>query len=347
MRSAAIRAIGFVVLALAGVSSSAAMAGVQLDPIGTVTSAISTIASQTTVVSDLTGSATSATSGATSGASGSGATDAVSGVTDAVSGSGAASGSGTTDANSSGADGGSASTSSGDASSGSATASNPGSPRTRFDRLPRRYETLLERIESGRHVRANIARLRALLASASPELRARIMRLIRLEIRRLERGGLTRQERAAVQRLRDLLTMLEGPASRPAAQGPLTLRRVEGSGTLWAPARGGGVEAATAGSKSRLPGRPPTSAGVGDAIPKLPLALPPPPSGLSYWWLLILAAIACLLLVMTGPPRQLLPSPVRGMVEVRRPEVLVLAVAIGLGLLVGLVAVLLVQALLL
>jgi hypothetical protein len=35
------------------------------------------------------------------------------------------------------------------------------------------------------------------------------------------------------------------------------------------------------------------------------------------------------------------------MVEVRRPEVLALAVGIGLGLLVGLVAVLLVQALLL
>jgi hypothetical protein len=323
MRSAAIRTIGFVVVALAGISSSAAMAGGQLDPIGTVTSAISTIASQTTVVSDL-------TSGATSDASG--ATDAVSGATDALSGSGAASDSETTDANSSSADGG----------SGSARASNPGSPKTRFDRLPRRYETLLERIESGRNVRANVARLRALLASASPQLRARVMRLIRLEIRRLERGGLTRQERAAVQRLRDLLTILQGPAS----QGPLSLVRVEGSGILSATPSGVGVEAATAGSESPLAGHPPTSArdGTGDAIPRLPLALPPPPSGLNYWWLLILAAIACLLLVMTGPPRHLLPSPVRGMVELRRPEVLALAVAVGLGLLVGLVAVLLVQA---
>src|SRR6266550_4850302 len=162
MRVAAIRALLFVVLALGGVSSGAAMAGVQLDPIGTVTSAISTIASQTTVVSDLTGSVTSATSG------GSG-----SGAADVVSGSGLLSGSGTTDSNSSGADGGSGSASSGNAPSGSATASNPRSPHTRFDRLPRRYENLLEQIESGRHVRANIARLRALLASASPQLRAR------------------------------------------------------------------------------------------------------------------------------------------------------------------------------
>jgi len=290
MRAAAIRVLLFVVLALGGVSSGAAVAGVQLDPVGTVTSAISTIASQTTVVSDLTGSATS-------GASGSGATDLVSG-------SGVLSGSGTTDATSSGADGGSGSASGGDASSRSATASNPRSPHTRFDRLPRRYETLLERIESGRHVRANIARLRALLASASPQLRARVIRLIRLEIRRLERGGLTRRERAAVQRLRGLLTMLQGQAAQPAMQGPLSLGRVAGSGILSANASGGGVEAATAGSESR--GRP-TSArdGATNAIPRLPLALPPPPAGPSYLplLLLILAALACLLLLLTRAPR--------------------------------------------
>jgi len=292
MRVAAIRALLFVVLALGGVSSGAAMAGVQLDPIGTVTSAISTIASQTTVVSDLTGSVTSATSG------GSG-----SGATDLVSGSGVLSGSGTTDSNSSGADGGSGSASSGDAPPGSATASNPRSPHTRFDRLPRRYENLLEQIESGRHVRANIARLRALLASASPQLRARVMRLIRLEIRRLERGGLTRRERAAERRLRGLLTTLQGQGAQPVTQGPLSLARVDRLGVLSATT--GGVEAPTAGSESR--GRPPTSArdGAGNAIPRLPLALPPPPSGPSYLalLLLILAALACLLLLLTGSPR--------------------------------------------
>ena len=347
MRSAAIRVLVLVILALGGVASSAAMAGAQLlDPIGTVTSAISTITSQTTVVSDLTGSVTSATSG------GSGATGAVSGATDAVFGSGALSGSGTTSSTSSGAEGGSGSASSGDASSRSATDSNRGSPRTRFDRLPRRYESLLERIESGRHVRANMARLRALLASASPQLRARVMRFIRLEIRRLERGGLTRRERAAVQRLRTLLTTLQGQLSGPATQGPLSLGRVEGSRILWGTVSGGGVSAATAGSESGLAGRRPTSGRneARSAAPRLPLPLLLPSSDPAWHLavlLLVLAAIACFVLLLTGPPRHLLPSPVRGMVEVRRPEVLALAVVIGLGLVLGLVTLLLVQAVLL
>ena len=358
MRSAAIRVLLLVMLALVGVASSAAMAGAQLlDPIGTVTSAISTITSQTTVVSDLTGSVTSATgsgSGATDAVSGAtdavwGATDAVSGATDAVFGSGALFGSETTNETASGADGGSGSASSGDASSASATDSNRGSPHTRFDRLPRRYESLLERIESGRHVRANIARLQALLASASPQLRARVMRFIRLEIRRLERGGLTRRERAAAQRLRTLLNTLQAQASRPTTQGPLSVGRVEGSGILWPTQGGEGVAAATAGSGSGS-GRRPTSGrdAASSASPRLPLPLLPPSWDPPYLLLLlVLAAIACLVLLLTGPPRHLLPSPVRGMVEVRRPEVLALAVVIGLGLVLGLVTLLLVQAVLL
>jgi hypothetical protein len=341
MRSAAIRVLLLVMLALGGAASSAAMAGAQLlDPIGTVTSAISTITSQTTVVSDLTGSVTSATS-ATSGA-----TDAVSGAIDAVSGSVTLSGSSTTDTTSSGADDGSGSASSGDASSGSATDSNPGSPRSRFDRLPGRYESLLERIESGRHVRANMARLRALLASASPQLRARVMRFIRLEIRRLERGGLTRRERAAVQRLRTLLTMLQGQASRPAAQAPLSLARVEGSGIFSATVSGGDVATATASGSGRRPTSERDEAS--SASPRLPLPLLPPSSEPPYLLLLlVLAAIGCFVLLLTGPPRHLLPSPVRGMVEIRRPEVLALAMAIGLSVVMGLVAVLLVQTVLL
>jgi hypothetical protein len=342
MRSAALRSLCFIVLALGGVFSGAAMAGVQLDPIGTVTSAISTIAAQTTVVSDLTDSTTG---------SGSGATDAVSGAIDAVSGSDALFGSGTTSTATS-ADGGSGSASGGDSSSRPATASNRGSPHTRFDRLPRRYESLLERIESGRQVRTNIARLRALLASASPQLRARILRLIRLEIRRLERGGLTRRERAAVRRLRTLLTTLQGQPSRPATQGLLSLERVEGSGVRSATAGAGGVEAATANSESGLAGRPLKSGreGASDATPMLRLPLLPPPSGPLYLLplvVLVLAAIACLLLLLTGQPRHVSPSPVRGIVEVRRPEVFALAGVIGLGLVVGLLAVLLVQAILL
>jgi hypothetical protein len=370
--SAAARALFFIALALGGVSSGAAAAGAQVvDPIGTVTSAISTITSQTTIVSDLTGGSggggggvTDAVSGSTDAVSGStdavsGSTDAVSGSTDAVVGSDVLPGAGTTEAASSGAGGGSESASRGDGSSGSATSSNPRSPRTKFDRLPRRYETLLERIESGRHVRANIARLRALLAQASPEFRARVMRLIRHEIRRLERGGLTGRERGAAQRLRRLLATLQGPTSRPATQRSISLVRVESSGIPTAIptaiASGSGVLSATAGSESGA-GGPPTNGGEGarSANPTLPLPLPPSPSGLPYWLLLLLlAAIAGLLLLLAGASRHVpplpgrgLPLPGRGVVELPRETWMVAAVVL-LGLLAGLVTVLLIQAVLL
>jgi hypothetical protein len=88
--------------------------------------------------------------------------------------------------------------------------------RTRFDRLPRRLEALLERIELGRHVRANLRRLEQALASASPELRARVLRLIRAEIDRLQRGGTTPRERRRIERLRLALERLdEAPAPAP------------------------------------------------------------------------------------------------------------------------------------
>jgi hypothetical protein len=360
MSAAAIRVLFFIVLALGGVSSGAAAAGAQVvDPIGTVTSAISTITSQTTIVSDLTGGSggnggavNDAVSGSTDAVSGS--TDAVSGSTGAVSGSSILSGPGTTEAGSSGAGGGSESTSRGDASSGSATSSNPRSPRTKFDRLPRRYETLLERIESGRHVRANIARLRALLAQASPEFRARVMRLIRLEIRRLERGGPTGRERGAAQRLRRLLAALQAQASHPATQRSISLVRVESSGIRLAAATGSGVLSATAGLESRGDGGPPTNGGDGARIadPTLPPPLPPSPSGLPDW-LLLLAAIAGLLLLLAGASRHGLPLPGRGLPLPRHGvvalprEIWMVAAVVILGLLAGLVTVLLIQAVLL
>ena len=334
MNAAAIRVLFFILLAVGGVSSGAAAAGAQVvDPIGTVTSAISTITSQTTIVSDLAGGSTDA---------GSGLTDAVSGSTDAVFESSLLSGFGTTDATSSGSDGGSESASRDDASSGSATASNRGSPRTKFDRLPRRYETLLERIESGRHVRASIARLRALLAQASPEFRARVMRLIRIEIRRLERGGLTGPEREAAQRLGRFLAALQAQASQRSTSPAL----VEGSGVPTAIGSASGVQSATAGSESRA-GGPPTNKGDGARIAGAGLPLPslPSPSGLPYW-LLPLAAIAGALLLLAGVSRHVLPLSGRGVIEVPL-EIWMVAAAVILGLLAALVTVLLMDALLL
>src|SRR5919204_1724464 len=217
MRPAVIRGLVCAALLLGGVWSAAAMAWTT-DPIGTVTSAVSTVLSQTTVASNLTGTVTSATSDASgSGSSGSvsGASGSLSGATSGLTGSGTYSSSSSSDGGTSSSDGGS-SASGGSGSGGGASASSPGTPRTRFDRLPRRYEILLERIEFGHHVRASMARLRALLAGASPEFRARLLRLIRAEIRRLEARGLTPRERVEVRRLRLLLVVVAG---RPAASG--------------------------------------------------------------------------------------------------------------------------------
>jgi hypothetical protein len=264
MRHSAIRAIVCMALLLGGISSGAAVAGTS-DPIGTITSAVSTVLGQTTVASNLVGTATSAT-GETSGS----ASGSLADVTSALSGSGTES---STDSG--------PSTSRDSQSSRRASASNPGSPRTRFDRLPRRYEILLERIEFGHHVRANVDRLRALLASASPEFRARLLRLIRAEIRRLQRGGLTPRERAAVRRLRFLAEIVRGaPAGSGATAASVSLpeARMAGGGVLSATAGGtrSGSEAVT--RRRELPDRGAVSTGDG------PLdVLPYVPSGRDWW----------------------------------------------------------------
>jgi hypothetical protein len=337
MRSAAVRALLCATLGLCGVCSGAAMAGTEVDPLGTVTSAISTIVSQTTVASNVIDSATSATgetagSGATDALPGSGATDGLSGF-----GSGSASSSDS---------GGSASSSSGDSRSGRDTSgSSRGTRHTRFDRLPRRYEILLERIESGTNVRRNLARLRALLASASPELRARIMRLIRMEVRRLEKGALTRRERAAVRRLRRLLTRLDGQVVRTATPQSFSLGRLAGAGgTAASVAHVAGVSASGAGPRTGSAARNPTSQreGLGLAIPKLPLPPPGSPSTL-FWPILVALAVmgGLLLILVTAGSRNSFPSPARGMVAVSLPDILAFAMAVVLGLVVAQIVVLL------
>ena len=87
--------------------------------------------------------------------------------------------------------------------------------RTRFDLLPRRYETLLERILRGRGVNANLRRLERALASASPALRARIERLVRREIRALGRGDVTPRDRRRIERLRRVEALFAPPAAAP------------------------------------------------------------------------------------------------------------------------------------
>ncbi|HSJ93222.1 MAG TPA: hypothetical protein VK896_04230, partial [Gaiellaceae bacterium] len=115
-------------------------------------------------------------------------------------------------------DDGGATTSGGSSGSGSSTSSRTASgsggersgPRTRFDRLPPRFERLLERILGGRDVAANLRRLQAALADR-PDLRARILRLVRAEIAKLERGGVTPAEERRIDRLRRVEAALEPP----------------------------------------------------------------------------------------------------------------------------------------
>jgi flagellin-like hook-associated protein FlgL len=87
---------------------------------------------------------------------------------------------------------------------------------TRFDRLPRRAEILLERIELGRNMRANLRRLEALLRR-SPALRAELARALRSELARLRKGGLTHAERRQVRRLVRVQRALAPSASGPSS----------------------------------------------------------------------------------------------------------------------------------
>lgn len=112
---------------------------------------------------------------------------------------------------------------------GSGTASGPASPgkafSTRFDRLPPRLERLLERIELGRNLRANLRRLEQVLASASARERARLLRLLNAEIRRLRADGVSATERRRIDRLvraREALISQPAPMPSSAAEGATT-----------------------------------------------------------------------------------------------------------------------------
>jgi cobalamin biosynthesis Mg chelatase CobN len=362
MASAAIRILFFVSLVFGGLSGNAA-AGIQLDPADTLNSTVSTVTTQTGDITDAIGSVDDATDDLTEAVDDT--TDAATGSVNDATGS-VSSSSATTESvtesvtnvlsgsTSSGADSTSSSGSNTSVSSGgsgkttstssrqSASASNRGSPRTRFDRLPARYETLLERIESGFRVQASIAQLRALLANASPELRATILRLIRAEIRRLEKGGLTPKERAAVRRLTPLLKAFQ------AARLPDRISLRDGTAIL--PAASSYGRAQVAGANTGPPLSFERAGSGGDeaergGAPSGPLFPLPSPPGPAYWLLVLLAAIAGALWLGARAPQHVLPTGVRGIVEIRGAEISALAATIGLIAVVG--AALLIQALVL
>ena len=349
MKSAAIPILLFASLVFGGLSGSA-VAGVQLDPADTLSSAVSTAASPTGQASDLTnsvgdaadgvtgsvndavedvagtvndatGSVTGGTASGGGGGSGSSPLDSATGsITSALSGSSDSGAGGTSSSGGSG----SSPTSGRSSSSGDGSASNRGSPRTRFDRLPRQYERLLERIEAGVDVRASSARLRALLATASPRLRTQISRLIRQEIRRLRRGGLTHQERAALRRLTPLLKALE--ASRPPAEiSPPSDTASPPATSSERPVQIAGISDASLPTKRTAGG----GSSGSELTPLFPFPLPSPP-GPVYWLPVLLAAIAGCLWLVTRAPRNVLPSGVRGFVEVRGAELSGLAALIAI-----------------
>jgi hypothetical protein len=151
-----------------------------------------------------------------------------------------------------------------------------------------------------------------------------ISRLIRQEIRRLRKGGLTQQEHAALRRLTRLLKALE--ASRPPAEISLPSR------TESLPATPSERQAQIAGiSAASL--RTERSAGSGpsgsELNPLFPWKLPSPP-GPVYWLPVLLAGIAGFLWLAARAPRNGLPSAVRGFVEVRGAEFSGLAALIAI-----------------
>ena len=71
---------------------------------------------------------------------------------------------------------------------------------------------MLERIELGRHVQANLRRLEALLAD-SPGLRARVLQALKAELARLRAGDVTPAEQRRIERLVLIRTALTAPAA--------------------------------------------------------------------------------------------------------------------------------------
>jgi hypothetical protein len=172
--------------------------------------------------------------------------------------------------------------------------------RSRFDRLPSRLERLLERIELGRNVRANLRRLEHELASLTARERARLLRLVNGEIRRLRADGVSRAVRKRIDRLiraRAKMTTLSGPTtlSPPTPISGLAGARTGNRATgpapgMYAPFAGGFVEA----SAVRTPEPPsrvaaPPSGGGGD--PSAPSKLSDPPASPLTEILLALCAV--------------------------------------------------------
>ena len=200
------------------VTSTATNAGETVNQtVDTVTSTASDAGGTVNDTVDTVTSTAGQTTGAVQGALGSATGSASTGSTPSIG--GTSGGGGSTSSGSTASSGSSSGSARAGSREGARSSSRASRQRTRFDRLPRRFETLLERIEFGRNVRANIQRLERMLASAPPAVRARVLRLLRAEIRRLRADGVTRAERSRIERLQLAREALRSspPAAAPAA----------------------------------------------------------------------------------------------------------------------------------
>jgi len=174
--------------------------------------------------------------------------------------------------------------------------------RTRFDRLSPRLERLLERIELGRNMRANLRRLEQALGSASVRERTRLLRLLNAEIRRLRADGASPAERRRIDRLiraRETVTALGTAAPSSGVVGATAGT----SGTALAPGTGprvgtGVLRAFVAGSKAPpVEGAtPPRGGAVGPSGP----SGVPDEGGEGAFPLVPLIALCAVLLVIFG-----------------------------------------------
>jgi hypothetical protein len=313
--------LGFMLAAWLVLGTPAAAQTVPLpDADGTVSDVVDTVGSTADqVVGTAQGTVDQATSSGGSGSSGGGdvvaSTSAAGGsiagsVFSTVAGttSSASSSGSTTSSGSGSGGGGSTASSTRSGSNGGRAGSSRQGPRTRFDRLPRRFEMLLERIELGRNVRANIRRLERALASASPELRRRVLRQLRAEIARLRRGGVTGQEQRRIERLRLTFEALTGGQAPSASPSPTTTSSAGNpSRALSAAPALPGVQLGAQPQQSQAPGVENTGvlgtrAGGGVEEPVIrPIPLPPAPDQSDGFPVVIgLALLALLILGFVG-----------------------------------------------
>jgi hypothetical protein len=231
--------------------------------------------------------------------------------------------------------------------------SNASRTRTRFDRLPRRVEALLERIAAGRHSRGDLARLERLLAAMSPSLRARVLRLVRAEIRQLRGGSETAAQRRRIRRMQSIIELLRSRESRstqstagleappPSTMGVTATDRPD---PTIAPSRSSTGQAQQPASGGSLPAREGATARGNDrSILGLPASTWEIPLGVFIAFALLFVLSLGALVLAIAPPRALPAGRLREVMKLQRAEVgftgattlagltLLLALALALG----------------